>query len=253
MHHCNALSNETRLGVGLVVFVTLSLSGCKNECCVPEPAGVELQSIAVTSPSATILAGTTAQLTATGTFRNGASQNFTSYSTVAWTSGTPSAATVTTSGLVAGIGMGSSVITATARDGSGISGSTTLTVWSVTSVSVAPAAATLIPGGQLQLVATVTAGTGTPTTVTWSSSDISKASVSASGFVTAIVVTPGVAICATSTADVTEAACMTLTISPPICSPCSSPPDSQWSVGGEASAVTSRSAKISGSKVFGEG
>jgi len=51
------------------------------------------------------------------------------------------------------------------------------------------------------MTAAVNADAGIATTVTWTSSDATKASVSAAGLVTALVATPGVAICATSTAN----------------------------------------------------
>ncbi len=71
----------------------------------------------------------------------------------------------------------------------------------VNSVSIAPATATLTIGQTITMIAAVNADAGIATTVTWTSSDATKASVSAAGLVTALVATPGVAICATSTAN----------------------------------------------------
>lgn len=71
----------------------------------------------------------------------------------------------------------------------------------VNSVSIAPATATLTIGQTITMIAAVNADAGIATTVTWTSSDATKASVSTAGLVTALVATPGVAICATSTAN----------------------------------------------------
>ena len=77
----------------------------------------------------------------------------------------------------------------------------------INSIAVAPAAVTLTIGQAVTLVAAVNADPGVATTVTWSSSDATKASVSAAGLVTAVAATPGVAICATSTVNVGVRGC----------------------------------------------
>lgn len=82
-----------------------------------------LQSIAVTPASPSVETGLTRQLTATGTYSDGSTLDMTSG--VAWTSGTPTNATVDGSGLVRGVTAGTSLIEASFN---GISGSTTLTV-----------------------------------------------------------------------------------------------------------------------------
>ncbi len=82
-----------------------------------------LQSIAVTPASPTLAGGATQQLAATGTYADGSTANITAL--VTWTSGAPSIATVSASGLLTGVGSGTAVITATSG---GISGSTTSAV-----------------------------------------------------------------------------------------------------------------------------
>ena len=77
----------------------------------------------------------------------------------------------------------------------------------INSIAVAPAAVTLTIGQAVTLVAAVNADPGIATTVTWSSSDATKASVSTAGLVTALAATPGVAICATSTVNVGVKGC----------------------------------------------
>jgi hypothetical protein len=81
-----------------------------------------LVSISVAPQSPSIPAGQTQQFTATGSYTDGSTQNL---SSVTWSSGTTSVATISTAGLATAVTTGTSVIEA--ADGS-IVGSTTLTV-----------------------------------------------------------------------------------------------------------------------------
>ncbi|HEY3285740.1 MAG TPA: Ig-like domain-containing protein [Gemmatimonadaceae bacterium] len=82
----------------------------------------------------------------------------------------------------------------------------------VNSVEVSPATATLNVGQSITLTAAVNADAGLATTVTWSSSDATKASVSTAGVVTAVAATPGVAICAASTVDTGKKGCASIVV-----------------------------------------
>ena len=82
----------------------------------------------------------------------------------------------------------------------------------VKSVTVAPASATLNIGDQITLTAAVNADAGLATTVTWKSSDATKASVDASGNVKGLAATPGVAVCATSTVDTGKLGCASVIV-----------------------------------------
>ncbi len=88
---------------------------------------VSLVSIAVTPANPSILAGSTQQFTATGTYSDSSTQNLTS--TVTWSSSTTNVATISNSqgsqGLSTAVAPGSAIISATSG---AISGSTTLTV-----------------------------------------------------------------------------------------------------------------------------
>jgi hypothetical protein len=84
----------------------------------------------------------------------------------------------------------------------------------VNSVEVTPLSATLNIGQTITMTAAVNADAGLATTVTWSSSDATKASVSTAGVVTAVAATPGVAICATSTVDTGKKGCATVVVTP---------------------------------------
>lgn len=142
-------------------------------------------SVQVTAPDSSIVRGQTVQLTATPRTAGGA---VVTGRTVSWSSGTPSVATVSTSGLVSAVGVGSAVITATVD---GINGTLTITVATdVATVQVAPTTATLSEASPTQQYtatprnAANTALTGL--TATWTSLDPSIATVDANGLVTAV-------------------------------------------------------------------
>jgi uncharacterized protein YjdB len=81
-------------------------------------------------------------------------------------------------------------------------------------VTVAPTSALMAIGERITVLATVSGGpTNSPRTVSWSSSDTTKATVSATGDVTALA-KGNVFVTATSTANTQKAATATITISP---------------------------------------
>lgn len=90
----------------------------------------------------------------------------------------------------------------------------------VRSVSVAPTGATVPAGGTLQMVATVDADAGTATTVTWSSSDATRATVGATGLVTAAAAanagSVAITACSTVIATVCGSATVTIAASVPV-------------------------------------
>jgi hypothetical protein len=89
---------------------------------------------------------------------------------------------------------------------------TTDTTPKVNSVTVTPSAVTMAVGQTAAFSAAVDVSNGAATTVTWSSSDASKVSVTAAGVATAVAATPGVAICATSTADANKKGCASVVV-----------------------------------------
>ena len=106
-----------------ILSAVVSFSACSNS--------PKLFSIAVTPANPSIASAATQQFTATGTYTDNTTKDITS--SVTWTSGTASVATINTSGLATGIGAGTSVITATSGS---ISGTTNLTVTSSATVDV---------------------------------------------------------------------------------------------------------------------
>ena len=131
-----------------------------------------------------------------------------------WTSSDETVATVDATGKVTGKKIGTATIIATARDGSGVSGSCTVTVLSaVKTVTVTPANLTLGQNKSYTLTATVDAQPGTDTGVTWTSSDTTIATVDATGKVTATDKVGTVTITATSKADPAKKGTCTVKVS----------------------------------------
>ena len=131
-----------------------------------------------------------------------------------WTSSDETVATVDATGKVTGKKIGTATITATAQDGSGVSGSCTVTVLSaVKTVTVTPANLTLGKNKSYTLTATVDAQPGTDTGVTWTSSDTTIATVDATGKVTTTDKVGTVTITATSKADPAKKGTCTIKVS----------------------------------------
>jgi len=112
---------------------------------------VVLASIAVTPASTTTPLRLTQQFTATGTYNNGTSQDVTG--TAAWSSASPSIATISATGLASAVGQGTAGITASVGS---VTGSATLTVGPpvLVSMSISPASGTVKKGTTLQLAST---------------------------------------------------------------------------------------------------
>jgi hypothetical protein len=144
-----------------------------------------LTTVMVSLSPATIQTGQTAIATATGLDQHGAPI---SVGAVVWSTGSLSVATVNASGVVTGVAPGQAQIAATS--GGGKQGQATLTVTAVpvASVTVTPAAATLVLGATQQLTTTAKDAQGNILTgriVAWATSNLAVAAVSSSGLVTA--------------------------------------------------------------------
>jgi uncharacterized protein YjdB len=182
-----------------------------------------LTSLSITPANALIAKGTSQQFAATGTFSDGSTQNLTS--SVSWSSSSTAVATIATTGLASGAGVGATTITATSG---AVSNSTTLNVGQPTLVSLAvtPANASFALGTTLHLTATGTYTDGSTldltATVTWTTTNTSIATVSAQGVATSVAVgsttakaTSG-AITGSTTLTITAAVLASIAVTPAI-------------------------------------
>ncbi|MBA3947942.1 MAG: Ig-like domain-containing protein, partial [Herpetosiphonaceae bacterium] len=146
-----------------------------------------LTSITVTPANPSIVKGTTQQFTATGTFSDGSTQDLTG--SVQWSSSSIGVATISSSGLATAVNTGSTTITATSGS---VSGSTTLevTAATLTSITLAPTNPSIPIGVTQQFVAIGHYSDGSTqdisSSVTWSSSDTTVATISSTGLATAV-------------------------------------------------------------------
>jgi uncharacterized protein YjdB len=188
-----------------------------------------LLSITVAPTAASIAAGNTQQFTATGHYSDLSTQNLTS--SVTWSSSLTSFATVSNTsgskGLATGVATGASTITATSGL---ISGAAVLTVTPaiLVAITVAPTAASIAAGDTQQFTATGhysdLSTQDLTSSVTWSSSLTSFATVSSSGLATGVA-TGASTITATSglisgaaVLTVTPAVLLAITVSPAVAS-----------------------------------
>ena len=167
------------LGVGSAVIT--AKSGSLSTSTTLSVTSAILKSISVTPTNPSVALGITEQFKATGVYTDSSTADLTN--SAAWSSATPTVATVNAAGLATTIKTGSSIITATSGS---ISGSTTLTVTPTVleSISITPNPAFTGIGITLPLSATGKYSNGTlqnlTTTAAWTSSASTVASVGGS-------------------------------------------------------------------------
>ncbi len=136
-----------------------------------------LVSIAVSAAGPSVAVGLTDQFTATGTYSDGSSQTL--GSSVTWSTSNSAVASISGIGLATGTSHGSVVITATSGT---VSGTANLSVTSLVSIAITLPLPAVESGTTEQLRATGTFSDGSTQditgTVTWASSDTTKATIS---------------------------------------------------------------------------
>ena len=181
----------------------------------PPPA---LQSLAVTSAASSLVVGSaTTQLTVTGTYDRGPTQDLTS--TATYVANTAGVVSVSAAGVVTAVAAGTTTITATVSGISGTSSAITVTVPPppvLQSITVAPASTSLVIGGATtQLTVTGTYNTGPTQDLTAGSTFHANTagivSISASGVVTPVAAGT-TTITATHTASGKTATTSTITV-----------------------------------------
>jgi len=173
-------------GVGTAT-ITATLTGVSGTASL-KVTNSQLTSITVTSPNpaSNLAVETSAQLTATGNFADGSTQNLTG--SASWTSSKPAIATVSgVSGVVNGVAPGAATITASFG---GISGTISLNITNavLTSVQITPANPSISLGSSEQFVATGMFNDGTTEILTnfasWNSSNAGVAVLGSPGLFT---------------------------------------------------------------------
>lgn len=180
--HDVTVGNNGGMFAGVGYDKTTGLGSINGANLGPHIMAVAVTGVTLNQTSASLLAGNTLQLTATVAPANATN------TTVSWSSSNTSYATVDSSGLVTALAAGSVTITARTADGN-YTATCALTITgtvAVSSVSLNKTVATVGVGTTTQLVATVLPSIATDKSVTWTSSDQTKATVNASGLVTGV-------------------------------------------------------------------
>lgn len=158
---------------------------------------IKVTQIQLSQTRASLIEGKELQLTATVLPTDATNQSLT------WSSSVEGVATVDPTGKVTAIKAGTTVITATAKDDSGISASCTVQVTvptvKVTGITLNKTTASVVKGKTVALTATVTPDTATDKTIKWTTSNKNVATVSTDGVVTAVAA--GTAIITATAAD----------------------------------------------------
>ncbi len=193
--------------------------------------GATLSSIQVLPANPSVAKGSSTPLTATGTYTDGSTASLTN--SVTWTSGSAAIALVNSGGMVSGVEVGSTAITATSG---AVSGSRTVTVTatlSVTAIAVSPTSASmpLNTTRDFQAIVTWSNGTGLNMTydVQWTSTNNAIVTIDNLGQATAHAA--GSASIRATYGGVTGQAAVTVT-APALTSITLNPPTSTLSVGG---------------------
>lgn len=170
---------STRNGLfAIVLSCLLATFACAGGGSGNGGGGSRLSSIKVSAANANPTVGDTVQLTATGKYGDGSTQDLTS--SVTWTTAPAGLATVGAGGVLTATASGAVSVTASMG---GVSGSASVTIApKLTSIAITPASKTIAKSTKQQFVATGTYSDGTTQAITgsvsWTSSDPAVATIS---------------------------------------------------------------------------
>jgi hypothetical protein len=225
----NAAGLATGLTAGTTTITATSGTVTGTATLAVSPA--TLASLQVTPATPSVAQGASTPLVATGTYTDGSTANLTASAT--WVSASPAIALVNAGGLVTGVAVGSTTLTATSGS---ISGSVTLTVTApltVTLIEVSPTSASLPLNATQDFQALVTWSNGTRLNMTydvqWTSLNNAVATIDNMGHATAQAA--GTTSLRATYGGVSGQASITVT-APTLTSITLDPPTSTLSVGG---------------------
>lgn len=202
--------------IAAVLLCVFLVTACNPDSSSSDDDGsISVNGVSITSNATEVVVGATLQLSATVSPSDAANK------AVVWSSGDNTKATVSATGLVTGVSAGTVTITVTTEDGDfadtialTITASDSADPVSVTGVNVSASETSLAAGYTLQLTAAVEPADASNKTVTWSSSDDTKATVSTSGLVTGVAA--GTVTITATTTDGDFTGTIDLTITNPI-------------------------------------
>jgi len=139
---------------GLLVLIAVVGIGCNGFFVDPI-----LQTITVGPTGVGILVNKTQQMTAIGTYDDGSQKNITGSGSTTWTTNDQTIATVSSSGLVTGVGAGNATVTATNGVATG-SASITVSLNAISAITVAPTSQSVSATGGVPFCLTATATPG---------------------------------------------------------------------------------------------
>ena len=183
----NGIANAVAPGQTTIVATVGSINGSASLTIT----SASLSTLTVNPANPSIAAGTTQQFTVTGTFSDGSTQDLTTQ--VSWTPSNASVATINANGLATSFVAGQITVTATF---SAVTNFATLTVNPavLSSITVAPANASLLVGATQQFTATGNFSDSSQQDLsglaTWTSSNLNVASISTTGLATTLVSGP---------------------------------------------------------------
>ncbi len=175
----NSTGLVTGLGVGNAVISATTTDGSNITATCNVEVRIYANEVNLNKHGTSIYAGGTEQLTAQVLPEDA------SIKTVTWSSSNTNVATVNQNGLVTAKKVGNAIVTATATDGSGVSGSCVVTVTGITNISLNKSSTSIYVGGTETLTATIIPSDVINKTLTWSSSNTNVATVNQNGLVTA--------------------------------------------------------------------
>jgi len=185
----NAVGIATAVASGSATITATSEGKTGTAAITVSPPPVA--SVTVAPTSASLFVGGTQQLTAT---TSDASNNTLTGRVIVWTSSDATKATVSTTGLVTAVAVGSATISATSEGKVATSAITVNPPPPVATVTVAPATATIAVGGSVVLTATAKDASGnilSGRVFTWSSSNLS---IAGGSFVANVQTTTGIGV-----------------------------------------------------------